>query len=84
MQMEFNPQNRDTHFLQTLKNISGNCKTIRIKKRLTVMDLSVKAVLDVKTIYNIESGVDNITLDTMFKICYALEIDLITLFGGEE
>lgn len=81
MQMEFNPQNRDTHFLQTLKNVSNNCKTVRIKSSLTVMDLSVKSGLDVKTIYNIESGVINITLDTLFKICYALEVDLITLFN---
>lgn len=81
MQMEYNPNNRDEHFLKTLKNISNNCKTIRIKNRLSVMDLSIRAKLDVKTIYNIEAGVDNITLDTMFKICYALEINLITLFG---
>ncbi len=45
------------------------------------MDLSIKADLGIKTIYNIEAGVDNITLETMFRICYALDISLATLFA---
>lgn len=79
--MEYNTQNRDTHFLQTLKNISNNCKTYRIINKLSVADLSAMAKLDIKTIYNIEAGVDNITLETMFKICYALEINLSVLLS---
>ena len=36
--MEYNPQNRDTHFLQTLKNVSANCKTVRIQKKLSISE----------------------------------------------
>lgn len=81
MLMEYNPNNRDTHFLQTLKNVSNNCRSYRIGKKLKVSDLSAIAKLDMKTIYNIESGVDNITLDTMFKLCYALDINLVVLLS---
>jgi DNA-binding Xre family transcriptional regulator len=81
MSMEFNPNNRDTHFLKTLKTISINCRTIRIAKKMSTEDLSIRASLDLKTIYNLESGVENIKLETLFKVCYALEVNLVVLLS---
>ncbi len=59
-----------------IKEVGKKIKTIRIKKGLTQLDLSVLANCESNSIYRFEKGLSNPTVKTMFHIARALEVNI--------
>lgn len=60
--------------------VGGNIREIRKIKKLTLEELSEKSDLQTSYLAGVERGERNITLETLDKILYGLEIDANTLF----
>lgn len=62
-------------------NIGARLKALRTAKKVTIKSLSESTGLSVGFISNIERDVNNPTINSLMKICGALDIDLQTFFS---
>lgn len=62
------------------EKLSSNIQTIRIKKKLTVEQLSEQTGLSINKIRNIENGNDELYLFDIEKIADVLNISVTNLF----
>ncbi|WP_066504428.1 helix-turn-helix domain-containing protein [Abyssisolibacter fermentans] len=63
-----------------IKKVGSNIKKYRLKKNLTQEQLAYKTELSQQYIGNIERGVTTSSMETILKICYALDITPNHLF----
>lgn len=71
--------------IMTLKTIGNRIKEIRTKKTcLSQEDLAIKLGYDRTYMSRVESGKQNITVETLIKICEGLEISLKEFFDFQE
>lgn len=64
-------ENEDTRLLISL---GEKIQKLRLEKKMTQLELARECDLDKQTIYRIEKGQLNITLNTLFKIADALDV----------
>jgi len=69
-----------------LKNVGNNIQLLREEKGISQFDLTVKMIgsFDVTNVSRIESGRNNPTLFTLFRIAEALEVSLPNLLNYRE
>ncbi len=67
-------------YIDALKKVAFNIKVQRMKQKITQAELAEIINVHEKYIGKIETGRQNITLKTLFKVCAALNIDIKTLF----
>lgn len=71
--------------IMTLKTIGNRIKEIRTEKTyLSQEDLAIKLGYDRTYMSRVESGKQNITVETLIKICEGLEISLKEFFDFQE
>ncbi|MES2431786.1 MAG: helix-turn-helix transcriptional regulator [Bacteroidota bacterium] len=58
-------------------------KQLRIKRNMTQNELAMECDFEKASMSRIESGQANPTIRTLYKICNALNIDIIELFSEE-
>ena len=63
-----------------LVKIGTRIKELRITKQMTQANLAEKCNWDYQYVSRLESGNTNMTIRTIIKICYALEINLEEIF----
>lgn len=63
-----------------LKKIGANITRIRKTKGYTSKELGYMCDIDKSALIHIEKGRINVTAKTLFKICQALEIEVMELF----
>ena len=67
----------------TLQTIGNHIRTIRKSKHITQNDLASKLNLDRTYLSRAEAGKQNLTIETLIRICEeGLEISLKEFFGG--
>lgn len=59
---------------------SNNMKALRMKKKLSVTELSYKARISERYLYFIEKGEKNPSLKTAYAIANALEVSIEDIF----
>ena len=64
---------------ELLIRIGGNVKRLRLKKRLSLRELSYLCAIDNSKISKIESGQFNITIATLLEVATALEVSAAEL-----
>ncbi len=64
----------DLIFINMLRRMSDNCRTKRIEKGWSPLDLAANANVAIQTVYNVENKTGNITIRTMVNLSSALEI----------
>lgn len=64
------------------KDVANKMKVLREKQALTQGALAELAGIDRKTINRIENGHFSPSLDTFFRICYALSVRPAEVVGG--
>ena len=57
------------------KEIGGLIKQIRLKKKISIDEMSIIAITSPAYINQIENGVNGITLNKFIQVCNSLEID---------
>lgn len=62
--------------------LSDVVRTFREERRLTQEDLAERSLVSVETVRRLETGSITPTLETLCKICDALQISLRTLFSA--
>ncbi len=65
-------------------NINNMIKSVRCARRLSVKELSQKADISTKFLYDIESGKRGVSYITLYKIAKALNVTCDYLILGEE
>lgn len=68
-------------YTDLLKKVAFNIKIERMKRNLTQSQLAEMINVHEKYIGKIETGRQNLTLKTLFKIAKALEIEMNCLFN---
>lgn len=68
-------------YIELLTKVSFNIKIQRMRKKLTQAQLAELINVHEKYIGKIETGKQNITLKTLFKLAQALEIEVGCLFN---
>lgn len=68
-------------YTDLLKKVAFNIKIERMKRNLTQSQLAEMINVHEKYIGKIETGRQNLTLKTLFKIAQALEIEMNCLFN---
>jgi len=68
----------------TLNTVGGNIRGLRKKKGLTLTALASRSGLSAPFLSQIENARVNVNLDTLNKICNALEVPIVSLFGEEK
>ena len=69
----------------TLQIIGNHIRTIRKSKHITQIELASKLNLDRTYLSRVEAGKQNLTIETLIKICEeGLGISLKEFFGGIE
>lgn len=61
--------------------IGNKIREIRIKKNVSVLELSYRSNISTAHIYKIENGHDGISIDTLYKIATSLGTDANTILG---
>ncbi|RCW40584.1 helix-turn-helix domain-containing protein [Paenibacillus prosopidis] len=56
--------------------IGKRIRDARLKKRFTQEDLSSRVRLSRPSISNLENGLQNISLHTLYEICFVLEVSI--------
>lgn len=64
-------------------NLGKRIKHIRNEKHITQFQLAEKAEISISYVYRIESGEENLTIKTLFKIADALQVTPEQLFSEE-
>ena len=64
--------------------IGNKIREIRIKKNVSVLELSYRSNISTAHIYKIENGHDGISIDTLCKIADSLGTDANTILGLEK
>ena len=70
-------------FEEQLQFVGENIKKIRLDKKMTQAELAIKSDLDKQSIFRIEKGKLNMTVNTLFKIADALEVTTEKLMFGK-
>lgn len=65
-----------------LEQIGSRIKDLRISKQMTQDNLTEKCNWDYQYVSRLESGNTNMTIRTIIKLCYALEVRLEDVFKG--
>lgn len=65
-------------------NINNMIKSVRCARRLSVKELSQKADISTKFLYDIEAGKRGVSYITLYKIASALNVTCDYLILGEE
>ena len=65
-----------------LEQIGSRIKDLRISKQVTQDNLAEKCNWDYQYVSRLESGNTNMTIRTIIKLCYALEVRLEDVFKG--
>ena len=65
-----------------LEQIGSRIKDLRISKQMTQDNLAEKCNWDYQYVSRLESGNTNMTIRTIIKLCYALEVRLEDVFKG--
>jgi len=68
-----------TEFDTYLKRVGAEIKKVRLSKKLTQLDLAIKAEMEENAVQRIEAGRTNLTIKTLIKIALALAVELHTL-----
>jgi len=63
------------------KGVGKSLKKVRLSKNLSQLDLAVLCDMEKTSISRIENGRTNITLRTIYKLSYTLNIKYSELFG---
>lgn len=66
---------------QLLVKIGRRIKSFRLLKNMTQNDLAIACDFEKASLSRIEAGKTNITIRTLYKICSALEINMVELFA---
>jgi transcriptional regulator with XRE-family HTH domain len=69
------------HRTDLLGKIGKRIKTIRLAKNMTQNDLAIECEFEKASLSRIESGKTNITIRTLYKICCALDVELVELLA---
>lgn len=64
-----------------IKEICTKIKLIRVKKKMTQLELASKIGIDDSSLRRIESGKTNPTLKTIYRIASAFEIEVTEIFS---
>lgn len=64
--------------------IGATLKKLRIEKNLSIRDLAAQADISPASLSNIERNINSPTLDSLAKICEALDIHMIDLLQHKE
>ena len=68
-----------------IKKIIGlKIRSIRIKRGLTVVELSNKTNSARSTISNIENGIDIMSLNVLYELCEALKVDILNIIPSSD
>jgi len=67
-----------------LKNIGNNIRQIRKQRQVTQIDLAVMIGIDRAYLSEIENGRTNVSLNILYAIADALNIDIIQFFNRNE
>lgn len=62
--------------MNILENLGKNIRAIREKKRMSQEELALKAGISVYYVSRIERGKANVSLETVYKIAKALNLDI--------
>ncbi len=76
--------NRDKALKIQASIFGDNVKKLREEKKWTPLDLAFYSNCSLQTIYNVESGSGNITMETQINISIALETTVIELLRATE
>jgi transcriptional regulator with XRE-family HTH domain len=66
-----------------LKEIGLKIRSLRIEKKLSLVELSDKLDIEYNNLIRIEKGRTNLTIGTLLKICKALDVALPTIVDVE-
>ncbi|MEN9702128.1 MAG: hypothetical protein RIR55_1470 [Bacteroidota bacterium] len=64
-----------------IKDVCKKIKEIRVKKKMTQLELASKIGIDDSSLRRIESGKTNPTLKTIYRIASAFEIEVTEIFS---
>ena len=68
-----------------IKKLLGlKIRTVRKARKMTVKELAEKSKLARVTIANIESGLDAISINNLYRISKALEIDILKILPSSD
>ena len=82
MKSESNPsQKGDEKYARVIQHFACLLKRLRSEKGLTQHDLCDRSGLSLRTISDMESGIRQPTLITLFKLAEGLDIEVLTLLG---
>lgn len=73
-------KNIESLFNEIRLRIASNIRRLRKNQELTQEELAHRAKLVLRHLQKIEAAEVNVTLDTLVKLAYALNIDLIEFF----
>lgn len=73
-------KNIESLFNEIRLRIASNIRRLRKNQELTQEELAHRAKLALRHLQKIEAAEVNVTLDTLVKLAYALNIDLIEFF----
>jgi transcriptional regulator with XRE-family HTH domain len=65
-------------------NLGEKLKAIRLEKGISSVQLEALSGVDQSTISRIENNLRSPTIETLLKICEALEISIIDLIGNQD
>jgi DNA-binding Xre family transcriptional regulator len=66
------------------KTLATKIAQVRIAKNLSAYELSLRIGKSTNYMHMVESGKVNISIDTLFEICKALEIKPSEIFAGKD
>jgi len=66
-----------------LIRLGGTIRALRIKKNMTQNDLAIECEFEKASMSRIESGKSNPTVRTLYKICKALDVQVVDLFKDQ-
>ena len=63
------------------RTIGANVRRYRLQRGLTQQELAFRAGLCIKTIYRVEKGIANLTIDVAESIARVLDVPVLWLFA---
>lgn len=68
---------------EVFKIVGGKIREERLRQKITITELADRLNIEYNNLIRIEKGRTNPTLDTLYKICKALNIKLIQIMDIE-
>ena len=66
------------------KLLGNNIRVVRKKRKLSVKEVAEKSGLARVTLANIESGLDAISINNLYRISKALDIDILKILPSSD